>query len=123
MKAYEGLLCVFFITYTYRHDGIDRLLSLDGMLYPARWYLVFRSFWDNIPSAILSCLRYMPNRESRRFRVYLDYIRKFGRELVAKTQVDNEAAGKDVMSVLLRANATEGAGLKISDIELIDQIS
>ncbi|VDB83977.1 unnamed protein product [Peniophora sp. CBMAI 1063] len=98
-------------------------LFLEGNLYPARWFLVFRSLWRYIPASVLWYMRYLPNRESRRFRDYLDYLRKFGRELVSQAQVDNEAAAKDVMSVLLRANGAEEASLKLSDIELIDQIS
>ena len=68
-------------------------------------------------------MRYLPARELRRYRTYLDYLRNFGRDLVSQAQVDNEAAAKDVMSVLLRANAAEAADLKLSNLELIDQIS
>ena len=97
--------------------------SIEGTLYPAAWFLVFQSLWDYIPDKVLWWMRYLPNRESRRFRIYLDYLRKFGRDLVSQTQVDNEAGAKDVMSVLLRANKEEAAGLKLSDGELVDQIS
>ncbi|VDC03589.1 unnamed protein product [Peniophora sp. CBMAI 1063] len=98
-------------------------LFLEGNLYPARWFLVFQSLWRYIPPSILWYMRYMPTREARRFRTYLDYIRKFGRELVSQAQVDNEVAAKDVMSVLLRANGAEDEALKLSDGELYDQIS
>ncbi|VDC03587.1 unnamed protein product [Peniophora sp. CBMAI 1063] len=98
-------------------------LFLDGTLYPPALWLVFRKCWDYIPSGVLWYLRYAPARGARRFRTYLDYIRKFGRELVSQAQVDNEAASKDVMSVLLRANGAENGALKLSDGELIDQIS
>ena len=84
---------------------------------------MFRNLWNPIPVNILSLLRYMPNRETRRFRIYMDYIRKFGRELITQTRVDNEAASKDIMSVLLRANSAEDTNLKLSDRELVDQIS
>ncbi|VDC07323.1 unnamed protein product [Peniophora sp. CBMAI 1063] len=103
-KAYEGLF-------------------IDGMLHPARWYLVFRTITKYIPPDVLWFMRYLPNREARRFRVYLDYIRRFGRTLIAQSQVDTEAAAKDVMSVLLRANGAEDPKLKLSDLELVDQIS
>lgn len=97
--------------------------SIDGTLYPARWYIIFRTLWDRIPADVLWLLRYLPNREYRRFRTYLNYIRKFGQGLISQTQVDTEAAAKDVISVLLRANGAEEAKLKLSDRELIDQIS
>ncbi|KZV76310.1 cytochrome P450 [Peniophora sp. CONT] len=98
-------------------------LFLEGNLYPARWLLIFRTFWHYIHPDILFLMRYLPNRESRRFRHYLDYMRKFGRELISQAKVDNEAAGKDVMSVLLRANGAEDAKLKLDDREVVDQIS
>ncbi|VDB99464.1 unnamed protein product [Peniophora sp. CBMAI 1063] len=98
-------------------------LFIDSTLYPAPWYLVFRNLWNPIPVNILSLLRYMPNREASRFRTYMDYIRKFGRELIAQTRVDNEATSKDITSVLLRANGAEDMNMKLSDRELVDQIS
>ena len=101
----------------------DASNSVEGALYPAAWIIVFQSFWKYIPVKVLWWLRYLPNRESHRFKTYLDYIRVFGRGLVSQAQVDNEAAAKDVMSVLLRANGAESKDLKLSDGELIDQIS
>ncbi|KZV76320.1 cytochrome P450 [Peniophora sp. CONT] len=98
-------------------------LFVEGTLYPPRFLLIFRTLWYHVPVEILALLRYLPTRESRRFRTYLDYMRKFGRELVSQAKVDNEAGEKDIMSVLLRANGAEDPKLKLSDGELYDQIS
>lgn len=103
--------------------NIDHTCSLEGNLYPAPWYLVFRSLWDYVPQSVLLLMRYLPVREARRFRSHLDYMRNFGRDLLSQTQVDTEAAGKNIMSVLLRANGAEEAKLKLSDGECIDQIA
>lgn len=51
-------------------------------------------------------------------------MRHFGRKLIGQTDVEAKGVGgKDVMSVLLRANATEESRSKLSDSEVIDQIS
>ena len=68
-------------------------------------------------------LRYLPSRGYSRFRRYQDYIRKYGRQLIAQTQVDTKGMGKDVMSVLMRANEAEDVQLRLSELEVVDQIS
>lgn len=50
-------------------------------------------------------------------------MREFGRKLISQVQSETKGEGKDVMSVLLRANEEEGARFKLSDSEVIDQIS
>ncbi|VDC07112.1 unnamed protein product [Peniophora sp. CBMAI 1063] len=98
-------------------------LFIDSTLYPHRWNIVFRSFWKYFPSDALWFLRYLPGREYRRFRHYLDFMRVYGRKMINQTQVDTKGAGKDIMSVLLRANESEESRLKLSDSEVVDQIS
>ena len=97
--------------------------SVDSTLYPHRWDIVFRSLWKYFPPGMLWFLRYLPSREYRRFRNYQEFMRQFGRKLIDQVQVDTKGQGKDVMSVLLRANEAEGARLKLSDSEVVDQIS
>jgi alkylphenol/PAH-inducible cytochrome P450 monooxygenase len=82
---------------------------------------VFRSLWRYFPDSVLYYLRYLPSREYTRFRHYINFIRNFSRDLVAKSIAKGD--GKDVMSVLLRANAAESSRLKLTDMEVIDQIS
>ncbi|KZV64464.1 cytochrome P450 [Peniophora sp. CONT] len=98
-------------------------LFIDSTLYPHRSNLVFRSLWKYFHPDILWFLRYIPSREYRRFRGYLDFMRVFGRNMISQTQVDTKGAGKDIMSVLLRANDAEEVRLKLSDGEVVDQIS
>ena len=50
-------------------------------------------------------------------------MRVFGRKMISQTQVDTKGAGKDIMSVLLRANEAEEAKLRLSEGEVVDQIS
>jgi len=96
-------------------------LFVDSTLYPHRWDVVFRSIWRFLPPSILYYLRYIPSREYTRFRHYQNFIRDYARGLISKTETKGE--GKDVMSVLLRANEAEQARARLSDLEVVDQIS
>lgn len=94
---------------------------MDSTLYPHKIDVIFRTLWRYIPAPIVNYFRYLPRREYTRFRRYLDFIQDFSRGLVAKSEAKGD--GKDVMSVLLRANAAETSHLKLSSSEVIDQIS
>ena len=59
-------------------------------------------------------------REYRGFRSSLDRIREFSRGLIKQSL--NQGDGNDIMSVLLRANASSSPKNKMSDNELVDQI-
>ncbi|KAH8998345.1 cytochrome P450 [Lactarius hatsudake] len=90
-------------------------------LYPSRLDVVFKALWHYIPQPILHFVRYLPSREYRRFRSYSDYMRGFARGLIKESIVKGD--GKDVMSVLLRANLSSDLNSKMSEDEIIDQIS
>ena len=94
--------------------------SIDSVLYPSRFDVIFKSIWRYIPEPILDLVRYLPTREYSRFRRYTKFIRKFSQEMVEKSVAKGD--GKDIMSVLLRANASENPKNKLSDSEMIDQI-
>jgi cytochrome P450 len=66
-------------------------------------------------------LRYLPSREYTRFRHYHDFIRKFAKDLLSKGEEKNH--GKDIMSILIRANESEDERAKLSETEVLDQIS
>ena len=92
-------------------------------MYPHAWDIVFRSLWKLFPENVLWYFRYLPSREYQRFRNYQDFMRVFGRKLIKQTEIDTKGEGKDVMSVLLRANEAEDPKLKLSENEVLDQIS
>ena len=48
-------------------------------------------------------------------------MRNFSRGIIEKSIIEGD--GKDVMSVLLRANASEDPKSKLSDTEMVDQIA
>ena len=59
-------------------------------------------------------------REYCGFRSWLDHVREFSRGLI-KQSLD-QGDGNDIMSVLLRANASSRPKNKMHDSELVDQI-
>ncbi|TFY79536.1 hypothetical protein EWM64_g4475 [Hericium alpestre] len=96
--------------------------SVDSTLYPSKPDLVFKSFWHLIPDELLHLVRFLPGREYRRFRQFNVYMRKFARRIVAESEAQGDD-GKDIISVLLRANASMNPKSKLSDSEVYDQIS
>ncbi len=95
--------------------------SIDSTLYPSRFDLIFRSLWRYIPDPLLHYVRYLPLREYSRLRTFLDYSQRFSRDLVRQSMEKRD--GKDMMSVLLRANASENPNEQMTDDEVIYQIS
>lgn len=82
--------------------------------------MVFKSTWRYLPEPILHLFRYLPGREYTRFRHYLDFIRKTAGEIVEKSEETGN--GKDIISILMRANNSENPKTKLSDLEVVDQV-
>jgi hypothetical protein len=93
--------------------------SIDS-LYHGPLDALFKSFWRYLPEPILDLLVYLPRREYRRFRNYLSGIRGVSRGIVRRSLIKGD--GRDIMSVLLRANESEDPQTRLSDGEVVDQI-
>ena len=102
-------------------NDVTTLDSIDSTLYPSRFDLIFRSLWRYVPDPLLHYVRYLPLREYSRLRTFLDYSQRFSRDLVKQSM--EKLDGKDMMSVLLRANASENPNEQMTDDEVIYQIS
>jgi cytochrome P450 len=85
-----------------------------------RYDVVLRSLWYYIPELLMDLIEYLPTARWRRFRTYRAFMRNFSREIIEKSMIDGD--GKDIMSVLLRANASEDPRGRLSDVEMVDQI-
>ncbi|KAH9989043.1 cytochrome P450 [Russula compacta] len=96
-------------------------LFIDSLLYPSWYDLVFKSIWRYIPESLLYFVRYLPTREYRRFLRFTNFMRKFSQGMIEKSMINGD--GKDIMSVLLRANASVNPEGKLTDSEVIAQIS
>ncbi|ETW75471.1 cytochrome P450 monooxygenase 98 [Heterobasidion irregulare TC 32-1] len=104
----------------------DLMKNLEGIfvestLYPSKLDLIVKSFFNAIPSGLLYYVRHFPSREYRRSREWLDFSRTMARDIVRKSEA--RVDGKDVMSVLIRANASEDPKSQLSQTEVIDQIA
>jgi cytochrome P450 len=101
--------------------GMTILDSIDSTLYPSRFDLVFRALWCYISDPLLHYVRYLPLREYRRFRTFLDFSDNFSRGIISESKEKSD--GKDMMSVLLRANASENPNDKMTESEVVSQIT
>ena len=93
--------------------------SLDSTLYPPVIDIVFKHFWAYIPEEPLDLVRYIPTAQYARFRGYLDHMRVYGRKLIKDHEGDD---GKDVLSLLLKANREVDKQARVEDDELFDLI-
>ncbi|KAH8998317.1 cytochrome P450 [Lactarius hatsudake] len=87
---------------------------------PSRYGFIIRTLWYYILELPFDPLRYLPTPRYRRFRRYSAFIHNFSQGIVERSIIEGD--GKDVMSVLLRANASEDPRRTLSDIEIVDQI-
>ncbi|KAH9066245.1 cytochrome P450 [Lactarius vividus] len=94
---------------------------IDSVLYPSWYDLIFKETWKYIPGPLLEYIRYVPTREYRGFRSWLDNVRVFSRGLIK--QSTDKGDGNDIMSVLLRANGSSNPKNKMTDDEMVDQIA
>ncbi|KAH9025546.1 cytochrome P450, partial [Lactarius hengduanensis] len=92
---------------------------VNSMLYPSWYDLIFKETWKYIPEPLLEYTRYIPTREYRGFRSWLDNVRVFSRGLIK--QSTDKGDGNDIMSVLLRANGSSNPKNKMTDDEMVDQ--
>ncbi|KAH9018119.1 cytochrome P450 [Lactarius pseudohatsudake] len=94
---------------------------VDSLLYPSWYDLVFKGTWKYIPRPLLEYVRYIPTREYRGWRSWLDNVRVFSRGLIK--QSTDKGDGNDIMSILLRANGSSNPKNKMTDDEMVDQIA
>ncbi|KAH8998334.1 cytochrome P450 [Lactarius hatsudake] len=94
---------------------------IDSILYPSWYDLIFKETWKYIPRPLLEYVRYIPTREYHGLRSWLDKVRVFSRGLIKRST--DKGDGNDIMSVLLRANASSNPKNKMPDDEMVDQIA
>jgi len=95
--------------------------SIDSTLYPSRLDIAFRALWCYIPERLLHYVRYLPSREYRRLRQFLDFSEGLSRDIIRDNTEKGD--GNDMMSVLLRANGSENSTTKMTEREVISQIT
>ncbi|KAH9066230.1 cytochrome P450 [Lactarius vividus] len=102
-------------------DGLENPLRKhnEGLL-PPRSRLILKTLWYYLPELLLDII-YLPTRRYRQVRVYSAFMRKFSQGIIERSIIEGD--GKDVMSVMLRANASEDPRCMLSDTEMVDQIA
>ncbi|KAF8267874.1 cytochrome P450 [Lactarius quietus] len=96
-------------------------MFIESSLYPPWYDIIFKETWKYIPGPLLEYVRYLPTREYRGFRSWLDNVREFSRGLIKQSMIRGD--GNDIMSVLLRANGSSNPKDKMLDDELVDQVA
>ncbi|KAN0129576.1 cytochrome P450 [Lactarius tabidus] len=95
-------------------------LYVDTTVCPSWYDLMFKETWRYIPGSLLGYVRYLPMREYRGFRTWLDNVREFSRRLIKQSLLSGD--GNDIMSIILRANESSSPKNKMPDDEMVDQI-
>ncbi|TFY76007.1 hypothetical protein EWM64_g8005 [Hericium alpestre] len=96
-------------------------LFLDSTLYPSKLDTLFRAFWRYIPEEPLHLIRFLPTKEYKRFLQYSNVMRRLAPRIIRRNEASGN--GKDIVSVLARANETLDPKARLSDVEVCDQIS
>ncbi|GJE98388.1 cytochrome P450 [Phanerochaete sordida] len=96
----------------------------DATLYPSAWNAVFQAFWDYLPERVLEQVRHIPTREYARTQGVLRVFAKYSRRLIAQKNaaLASDRSSRDVLSILVRANASEDAKSRLSDEEMVSQM-
>lgn len=116
-------------------------------MYPTAWNAIFQAFWSYLPESILERVRHIPTREYARIKYTVDIFNKYSKRLIAQKSaaMASDIRNKDVMSVLgerstpgnswqysgvtlltlwaVRANASEDPRSKLSEEEMVSQMS
>jgi hypothetical protein len=106
---------------TFKLTLCHKLESITGTNALPRYDFIFKTLWYYIPGLLLDLVRYLPTSQYRGYRSYLMFMRNFSQGIIEKSIIEGD--GKDIMSVLLRANASEDPMSRLSDTEMVDQIA
>ncbi|KAI0706655.1 PAH-inducible cytochrome P450 monooxygenase PC-PAH 4 [Earliella scabrosa] len=100
-------------------------LNTDCMLYPDAVNMFYRSLWQYLPSSILKITRFTPSRVYARCRRMNAAFAKIGQPLYfsnAGEPLASREGKKDLMSVLVRANASENERTRLTTHEVLAQM-
>ncbi|KAL6303953.1 cytochrome P450 [Sparassis latifolia] len=99
----------------------------DSLLYPTKPTILFRSIWKYIPEHLLRLINYIPTREYSRFRRSLTTINWFAKQVIdEKTEAclaGKAENKKDIMSILVKANASEDSRTRLKESEMTAQMA
>ncbi|KAI0644554.1 PAH-inducible cytochrome P450 monooxygenase PC-PAH 4 [Trametes meyenii] len=88
--------------------------------------LVFRAMWDYLPQPVLNMFKYIPADPFTRLRRLNNVFTTYGKDILHQTlaEIDagRSATTNDMMNVLIRANVSSDAKMRLSDEELLAEM-
>ncbi|KAI0331166.1 PAH-inducible cytochrome P450 monooxygenase PC-PAH 4 [Cubamyces sp. BRFM 1775] len=88
--------------------------------------MLFRATWDYIPEPVLRLFKYIPAQPFTHLRGVSNLFTKYGRDILRekRPEVDAEKRtyGKDVLSILVKANESSDPKTRLSDEEILAQM-
>ncbi|KAF8583570.1 cytochrome P450 [Ramaria rubella] len=104
-----------------------RNLFADSFYKRSDFTIIFEALWGYLPLGLVGVMqKLMPTKQLKRLRRYMKVARSVARNIL-DTQTQSHAAGKeggkDVMSILIKANLSEDPKTKLSDDEIMAQLT
>ncbi|GJJ15839.1 hypothetical protein Clacol_010117 [Clathrus columnatus] len=88
--------------------------------------LIFEAFWGYLPFWMVKLIQKLPAGKLKRFHAYRKVARQVARDMI-KVQTEHylygNEGGKDMLSILIRANLSGDPSVKISDNEIESQLT
>ncbi|KAI0666538.1 PAH-inducible cytochrome P450 monooxygenase PC-PAH 4 [Trametes maxima] len=88
--------------------------------------MFFRATWDYLPFTILKLIKYVPANPFIRLRRLNDVFTSYGNQILREKRPDfdheKSAKSKDIMSILIKANASSDAKTRLNDEELLAEM-
>jgi len=101
-------------------------LFVDAVTFPPAGALLFKGLWCYLPERILPWMAYLPAKQLRVFRRYMGVARKVASQLldeVCRDMGSGQTKRRDVMSLMVRANAAQDPKHGMSTDELVSQMT
>ncbi|KAI0743366.1 cytochrome P450 [Daedaleopsis nitida] len=93
---------------------------------PSFLFALVRATWDYLPQIVLDAFRYIPADPFTRLRSLNDFFFDYGKQILREQRAAINAGAckdsKDIMSILIKANASEDPKTRLSDAELMAEM-
>ncbi|KIK62961.1 hypothetical protein GYMLUDRAFT_41250 [Collybiopsis luxurians FD-317 M1] len=100
-------------------------LFVDSRIHLPKLQLLYRSFRRDLPTPIADFLLNFPTKEEKRFLGFLTASKKIGKPILEKGTKEKipEEEGKDILSILVRANQEVDEKKSMNEDEVLSQIT
>jgi hypothetical protein len=98
VQAFNNLLYV--LQFSEPGNMLTHEFSIDTLLNPSSWDVIFKSTWRFLPQPVLKCLKYLPYKEYSRFATYLQTAIQTGKTIINEKAGGTEKGSKDIISIL-----------------------